>query len=409
MSDPKGKEKGKGKGSALASASASTSVPVPKEESHTSQQRQDQENLNGQVDTSQTDTSLLSRIGASASGLARDTFVGEGARGDAARRGVEGLVSGKGGSGGGSGSQEFSGGYAGEVGSRGREREVGGGQEGTAGEKGESIRAHIQRNEEEFSTFLDGAEGSDGGFGDGVDSMEFQDENGGDSAIDLQRDFESRDKYSTRVSGAIENSGMLDITSESGGEERNREYRDPSETPHSIMSRNPLASISTPREWEDLWSQASDTSTPTSNSTAQRPHQPAIQYNTDGTVLKQSAQPSTTTPTLTLTPTLAPQTDILAQESHDGEDVLAILNTRVADGELYEQGAMEREMERYGEEGYWEKMWGLDGEQRRKIVGMVRGLERGFKSNGLLELVPDYERGEWEGGGGKEEGGEMEE
>ncbi|RAL66377.1 hypothetical protein DID88_006070 [Monilinia fructigena] len=362
MGDPKGKCK--------AAASASTSVPVPApvptEKSHTSQQRQEKENINAQTGISQADTSLLSRIGASASGLARDTLVREGARGDAVGRGIKGLVGGKGGSG--SGSQEFGG-------------------------------DHARGNEEELSTFLDGTGGLDGGFGDGVDSMEFKDEHGGDSATDFKRDFESRDKRNTRISGPVENSGTLDITSESGSEERDREYRDTSEMLYSV-AKNPQVSTSTPREWEGVWSRASDISTPTPISTsdlnAQRQNRRDVQSNIDGTLLGQSAWPPTTT--------LTPKTDVLAQESHDGEGVLAILNTRIADGELAEQEVMKREMESHGEEWYWENIWGLDGEQKMKIVGMVRGLgglERVSKSNESLELVPDYEREGREGEGEK--------
>lgn len=402
----------KGKGKETEKEEVKASTPGSAEESRASSRHaHDDGRLLARADGSTAETSLLSRIGASASGLAREVLMGEGARGDAVRRGVEGLVArdskggGGGGSGSGSGSQEFGGGSAQGMGLRLRERERqgDGGQAGMAGEKGESIGEHIQRNEEEFSAFLDGVEDLDGGFGHGVDSTESQDERSGRAATDPKRPFERRAHREPVSAGPVEDSGLCDIPSESAAERGHGSRGGYGETPemfHPVVSGDPQDANAVPWGWEGVWSRASDLSTlpSPSPSSVQRQDPQGRQSNIDGTSLGQSAHPSITTSTST-------PADVLAQESHDGEDVIAVLNARIADGELGEQYAVEREVERemgiYGEERYWEKVWGLDGEQRVEIVGMVRGLgvlETGFQSDESLWLVPDYERGGRRGG-----------
>ncbi|QSZ32884.1 hypothetical protein DSL72_002465 [Monilinia vaccinii-corymbosi] len=366
----------KGKGKAKAEAEA--------EETSNSYPRQ-------QDEQAQPNRSVLSGIGASAVGLAKDVLgaSGSGLSGEEARNDVAVLMGGKGGAGGsqGLGRNHDVGGFAlregvGGIRASGGLRGVGDGVGGQGGGGSESVREYVKRSEEEFSSFLDGVPS----LGDG---------HGGEYA-------ENSQPVSSNTIGnrdLIQGSGQL---------------HDPT---------------STPPGWENIWTQSAPLPAAAISTSTSRPENqsdgnlntqsnPGIltpgAHQNHGAISDSFADIHPASPVSHPASRSAP-TDLHVQESRDGEEAIAILDTRLEDGELVE-----------GDGGVydWEGTWGLDLEQRRRIAGIVGGLlglggngdEMGGEGRGRigerdeLRFLPDYEREReevwrWgrEGGGQEEE------
>ncbi|KAA8564680.1 hypothetical protein EYC84_011585 [Monilinia fructicola] len=184
-----------------------------------------------------------------------------------------------------------------------------------AGEKGESIGEHIQRNEEEFSAFLDGVEDLDGGFGHGVDSTESQDERSGRAATDPKRPFERRAHREPVSAGPVEDSGLRDIPSESAAERGHGSRGGYGETPemfHSEVSGDPQDANAVPMGMGGI--------------------RRAVDQNIDGTSLGQSAHP------FYHDVDVRRQRMSLAKNLTTAKMSSRVLNARIADGEIGRAG-----------------------------------------------------------------------